>query len=500
MTDYISKSTVISADQAKSLPVPDLADHEVETVRGLVAVWASCLSGNARRSLYYDTEQVFQDLGIALPPQLKAAEFTLGWGTKAVRIPASRTVFEGIRVPGSTDALGVQQVFDQAQMDVLVSQSVTSAYTHGMSLVTVARGGPGEPDVQIYGHAAENCAALWDRRRRRLASAMTVTRMGKTRPDEMIVYTPEAVITLRWIDGAYRVIDYRLVRIGQVMAVPFVSNPQLRKPLGQSRITRPVRTIIDTSTRSYVRMEGNAEFYSTPQLALLGVAEEAFESATDVEKFRLAMDRILALTRDEEGDLPTLTQLTQASMSPHTEMIRTMAAAFASETSIPLSSMGVVSDQPASAEAIRAAEHELLIEVTQANRGFARTVEDIGRLALLVRDGLSQVPDEAWQMSARFLDPEFRSMSAQADAVQKLGSSMDKLVQYPVLLEKVFGPDDVERILVDHRRSQGMDMMRRLLDADGDTGGAPAQALAEGGESQPPESGATDRSDSVADE
>ena len=162
--------------------------------------------------------------------------------------------------------------------------------------------------------------------------------------------------------------------------------------------------------------------------------------------------------------------------------------------------MGVVSDQPASAEAIRAAEHELLIEVTQANRGFARTIEDIGRLALLVRDGLSQVPDEAWKMSARFLDPEFRSMSAQADAVQKLGSSMDKLVQYPVLLEKVFGPDDVERILVDHRRSQGMDMMRRLLDADGDTGGAPAQALAEGGETQPLESGATDRADSDADE
>ena len=98
------------------------------------------------------------------------------------------------------------------------------------------------------------------------------------------------------------------------MAVPFVSNPQLRKPLGQSRITKPVRTIIDTSTRSYVRMEGNAEFYSTPQLALLGVAEEAFESATDVEKFRLAMDRILALTRDEGGRrADKLTQLTQAS-------------------------------------------------------------------------------------------------------------------------------------------------------------------------------------------
>src|SRR5699024_1897715 len=133
------------------------------------------------------------------------------------------------------------------------------------------------------------------------------------------------------------------------------------------------------------------------------------------------------------------------------------------------------------------------------NRGFARTVEDIGRLAHMVRDGLSEVPDEAWQMSARFLDPEFRSKSAQADAIQKLGSSMDNLVQYPVLLEKVFGPDDVERILVDHRRSQGLDMMRRMLDADSDAGGAPAQALAEGGEPQPQAGGDADRADSQPD-
>ena len=44
------------------------------------------------------------------------------------------------------------------------------------------------------------------------------------------------------------------------------------------------------------------------------------------------MERLLALTKDSDGDKPVLQQLQQASMTPHSDMLRTIAAAFSAET------------------------------------------------------------------------------------------------------------------------------------------------------------------------
>ena len=172
------------------------------------------------------------------------------------------------------------------------------------------------------------------------------------------------------------------------------------------------------------------------------------------------MYRIIGLTRDDDGNAPTIKQLQQATMTPHSDMLRTVAMAFSGETGIPPSSLGIIHDQPASAEAIRAAEHDLLIDVTYQNKFvLSSAVKKIAELAVMVRDGLDTAPDEAWKMSARFSDPEFSSLSAQADSVQKLASSMAQLAQYPVLLERIFDEDEVTRIQADSRRGGVADLV-----------------------------------------
>ena len=223
--------------------------------------------------------------------------------------------------------------------------------------------------------------------------------------------------------------------------------------------------LTDTAVRTYVRMEGNAELYSAPQIALLGLSEDAFEalSGSEAKKFKLALDRVLGVTTDENGNKPALQQLSQASMQPHGDMLRTVAMAFSGETGIPPSSLGVVHDQPASAEAIRAAEHDLLIDATYHNKFVhAQTVKDIASLAVMVRDGLTTPPPEVLKLSVRFADPEFRSLSAQADAVQKLASDMESLAKWPVLLEQVFDADEVARIQASQRRAEGASLVDRL--------------------------------------
>ena len=118
----------------------------------------------------------------------------------------------------------------------------------------------------------------------------------------------------------------------------------------------------------------------------------------------------------------------------------------------------------------------MLIDATYLNKMvLTPAVRDIATLALMVRDDLAEQPEEAWRLSARFADPEFRSMSAQADGVQKLASDMDNIVESPVLLESVFDDAQVERIQEDARAANGR-VVAQILAART----APAEEPAEG--------------------
>lgn len=466
-----------TADDIRNLRITGVTDTELGTIRSLLSVWDARRSKNLKRSLYHDAEQAFKDLGLTLPPQLRSAKFYLGWATMAVRKPAMRSQFEGLRLPGSDDPFELGSILAANNFGLELGQGIVSAYKHGMSLVTVAKGGAGEVPVQIQGHSAESSAAIWDRRRRRIASALTVSAMDVDKPTEFLVYLPDVVLRCARAGSGWRA-ERIENKIGRTLAVPLTNDPQLNRPFGRSRITNPVMALCDMAVRAYVRMEGNAEFYSSPQLAVLGMEADATEGLTESKKFKLAMDRLLALSRDADGNVPELKQLQQATMTPHSDMLRTVASAFSGETGIPLNSLGVIHDNPASAEAIRAAEHDLLIDATYHNKYVHSTaVTGIAKLTVMVRDGLSEPPDEAWRLSASFADPEFRSTSANADAYVKLAGANPDLASSPVLLETVFDDDQIGRFLDERKRAAAPSLVRDLVES----ARAPQEVVADGG-------------------
>lgn len=457
----------LTAFTARNIQVDGLDDKDAAQLIELFDVWDSRRVANYNRSLYYDTEQAFKDLGIALPPQLKAAKFYLGWPTQAVRKHALRTQFDGLRLPGSDDPFELGEVLSYNRFPLEFGQNVLAAGTHGFSLVTVSKDDRGF--VQVQGHSAEHCAAVWDYRSRSVGAALTISEFDKRGPLVVTLWLPDKVAVLARGEGdAWSTVQVSVNPLGRVLAVAVTHDPQLRKPLGRSRITRSVMALTDMAVRTYVRMEGNAEFYSSPQLALLGLDESAFDALSESEatKFRLAMNRVIGFTRDSDGRVPELKQLSQATMQPHSDMLRTVAMAFSGETGIPPSSLGIIHDQPASAEAIRAAEHDLLIDATYHNRYvYAQAVKNIMALVLMVRDNTAALPDEFHKLTVRFVDPEFRSLSAQADAVQKLAAGMQDIAQWDVLLEQVFDAGQIARVKSDKRRSDASSFIDSVINA-----------------------------------
>src|SRR5699024_2002695 len=157
-------------------------------------VWKVLLPRILERTVYYDCEQVFKDLGLMLAPQLKNAKFYLGWATMAVRKMAIRSQFDGLRLPGSDDPFELNGILDQNNFGLELSQSIVSGYKHGVSFVTVAAGLPGEAEVQIQGHEASSAAAIWDARNRRIKYGLTISDTDKKGPTAFVVYLPDVVL------------------------------------------------------------------------------------------------------------------------------------------------------------------------------------------------------------------------------------------------------------------------------------------------------------------
>ena len=452
-----------TAADISSLRIGNVTDAELTEIRALLKVWDGRRTKNLQRSLYFDAEQAFRDLGLTLPPQLKSAKFYLGWATMAARKPAMRSQFDGLRLPGSADPFELGEIFAANNFGLELGQGIVSAYKHGMSLVTVAKGDVGEAPVQIQAHSAESSAAIWDRRKRRVASALTVSAMDVDKPTEFIVYLPDVVLRCSQGTGGWAA-ERIANKLGRTLAVPLTNDPQLGKPFGRSRITGPVMALCDMAVRAYVRMEGNAEFYSSPQLAVLGMEADATDGLSESKKFKLAMDRLLALTRDEDGNVPELKQLQQATMTPHSDMLRTVAQAFSGETGIAAAELGILHDNPSSADAMINAERGMLIDVKYHNKFVhSASVRDIAALSVMVRDGLSEPPAEAWQLSASFTDPEFRSLSANADAYVKIAGANPDLASSPVLLETILTGEQVSRFTEERKRAQTGSVLQSLI-------------------------------------
>ena len=152
-------------------------------------------------------------------------------------------------------------------------------------------------------------------------------------------------------------------------------------------------SITDNAIRTALRAELSSEFFTSPQKYLLGADKDLFNNSSKWEAY---IGNIFAVSKDEDGDTPTFGQLSQMSMQPHTDYMRSLAAQFAGETGIPISSLGVIHDNPASAEAIYAAKEDLIIEAEALNETNGAALRNIGLLveAIAGNKTLAQLTDD----------------------------------------------------------------------------------------------------------
>ena len=207
------------------------------------------------------------------------------------------------------------------------------------------------------------------------------------------------------------------------LLVPIINRPDAVRPFGHSRISRASMSIVGSAVRTAKRSEIASEFYSYPQKYVLGMDD----SAEQMDKWKATMSSLLRIDKDMDGGIPKVGQFSQQSMSPHTEQLRMFAGLFAGETGLTLDDLGFPSQNPSSAEAIKASHESLRLTARKAQRDFGTGLLNTGYLAACVRDNYSYSRAEIANVQPRWepiFEPDASALSVIGDGTIKINQAI----------------------------------------------------------------------------
>lgn len=458
-------------------PVPTdvvgLAEDDAALMARLVKQWQGKRSRNALRRQYRDMQVNVAFLGASVPPYMRdQLDIVCGWPDKAVTSLASRCMWDGVTSPsGEEDPLGAMSLLHENRFDLLVPELVDATLTYCCSFVVALPGDPaaGDPDVVVTGADALWATGLWDVRRRGLEAGLLVDSADDNgKPTSVLLLTSEHVTRLALGDRGWVAVARMDHSLGRVPMEPLPYRPALGRPFGRSRISREVMSITDRVVRAGFRTEVSSDLYAAPALLLLGADETMFQNAQGERTplWSWYMGRLKSLPKDEDGDKPDLQVIPQQSMEPFLAMKRALAAEFASATSLPISALGIVQDNPSSAEAIYAAKEDLVIEAQNTTRSIGYGLNRIVQDAICLRDGIpvTEMDDEVRNLATRWRNPAMPSVVSQSDAVVKQISAIPELAQTDVALEELgYSAEQIVRIRSQIKRAQSGAVLDRLL-------------------------------------
>jgi hypothetical protein len=451
--------TVTSPD----IPLTFLSDDELALINLLRADMLHDRWALQLRDCYFNSEQLIRDLGISIPPQLKGLHTVIGWPRVGVESLEERLDLEAFRWADGADSTELTEIADANDLFDESSLAHTDALVYGREYLAVGSGDCGSDDCPplISAESPLDMTVLWDPRIR-----MSTAALRECEEQMLVLYLPDQTVTaLPSQSGGWEVVDRDMHGLGVVPVVRMANRQRTADRVGRSEITPEVMSITDAACRRLMGMEVAAEFFGAPQRYILGASESAFQDAEGNAKsaWETYIGRVLALERDEDGNVPDVGQFAAHDPTGMTKIIDLYARIMASQLSVAPHVLGYTSDNPASADAIRYADNRQIKKAERRIRRFGAAWQQAMRIALWVRDG--QPPDKTRRIETVWRNPATPTLAAQVDATVKLVQAGVLPADSDVTLEMAgFTEMQRQRINADRRRSAGRAGSSALLD------------------------------------
>lgn len=370
---------------------------------------------------YYDGAHRLEALGLSLPPEMDALQTVVNWpGTYADALE-ERLDVEGFRIGGA--ARTDDRLWDWWQSNDLDEESGLGhldAMVVGQSHVTVGQGESASDPPMITVESARWMASDLDQRTRQVRAALRLYDDDESgHPQRAALYRPEYTVYYQRGPGehAWQEADRMTHRYGMAMAQPLTNRPRLHWRYGMTEM-RDVIDLANAACRALTDLQGAQELHALPRNYVLGAEEKDFTDAdgNPIPTWEAYIGRLWTLAN---GDA-TVGQLGASDLRNFTEVLTLYSRLVAGTTGLPPHYLGLIADNPASADAIRAGEARLVKRAERRTRVFGADWERVMRLGQIVTGG---DPNDLRRLETVWRNPATPTYSAKADAVTKLVTS-----------------------------------------------------------------------------
>jgi len=366
-----------------------------------------------KRYDFYDMHVKIRDLKWDLPREFDVMCSVLGWCGKAVDTLADRLVFREFE----NDYFDMMEIFRMNNPDIITDSAILAALIGSCSFVYIAPDDDNFPRLKVID--GMNATGVIDPVTYTLKEGYAVLERDKNgNPTLEAYFTPGQTEYYPADEAPYTIKN----PAAYPLLVPMIYRPDATRPFGHSRISRACMDLTLEAMRTLRRADISAEFYSYPQRYVLGMNEDA-ENMNTWNKWQAAMSAFLRIDRDEDGNVPTVGQFQQQSMAPYTDQIRMLAGLFAGETGLTLDDLGLPSQNPSSADAIKASHETLRLMARKAQRTFGAGLLNVGFIAACIRDDYPYLRKQVYQTKAAWepiFEPDVAQLSGLGDAVNKI--------------------------------------------------------------------------------
>lgn len=453
----------------------------------LVQVHEAVSSRNSMLDAYYASEQRTPSIGIDNIPDSVDPGVRCDWARKAVTSVSERVRMDGFVFEGDYDDTSLDAIDAANHISEAVNRHVASELTHGCAFATVQRQGG---SVAVRMHSADTSSATWDTAAGRIGSGLVVADTRKYDwatspvPSQVNMHLPGRVVVLRRTGPASWAAETLPTPLDRPMMEALCFRATGTKPFGETRITKTVRYLVDEVERTLRYMAVSSAIYAVPMIAALGLTDEQFDAMAQ-SKWLLRVGSWFLSTRDEEGNHPDLQQFAGASPQPYIDAIMAYGKLFSGATGVPLNSLGIVQDNPSSAEAIDAQREDICTAAEDCIESNRVSMRNVALMAMAVAgnttiDGLT---DEQRSVMPHFRNPRTPSLASTADAMVKVASVLEGFSQTREFLTGMgFEAAEVESIRSQLDAIANQRALLSIIEGGAAGGPTPTAAAGEGGE------------------
>lgn len=394
-------------------PDPELVKllYDLEYVRG---AWRYDL---LRYDQYLRGEQPLTFMSDAMRAEFgdQITSLVLNWPELATEAYENRVDVEGFRFPGqSAGDAALWATWQANNMDEQSSMGHTDAIALSRAAVIVGAPEQGEDEPVITVESAFDVA--WLRSPRTGAVRAGLKRWTEDDGTEFAnLYVPGATHTLSWMRGQWLPTTSDRHGVARPLLVPLVNRPRTKYRDGRSEFASVIG-LADAANKMATDMMISGEYHAMPRRWAFGLKRDDFVDANGRTKSAWAFTKG-RLWANENKDVK-VGQFPEADLKNFHDTIRLLAQLTSQMLALPDDYMSFTSQNPPSADALRAAESRMVKRVERKHVSFGGTWEEVMRLTQRVKTG--EFNPNARALETVWRNPSTPTVAQKADATVKL--------------------------------------------------------------------------------